>query len=37
MAFRKRPGRTPLVGNLITILIALVILFATIALVGGWS
>ena len=37
MAFRKRGGRTPLVGNLVTIVIALVILIATIALVGGWS
>jgi hypothetical protein len=38
MAFRKRPGRGPIVGNLITIIIALVILFVTISLIpGGWS
>jgi hypothetical protein len=38
MAFRKRPGRTPIVGNLITIVIALVILILTITLIpGGWS
>ena len=37
MAFRKRPGRTPLVGNIATILIALVILVASVAVVAGWS
>lgn len=37
MAFRKRPDRTQIIGNLITIVIALLILIATIAQVGGWS
>lgn len=37
MAFRKRPGRTPLVGNIATILIAVAILVITIGLVAGWS
>lgn len=38
MAFRKRPGRGPIVGNLITIIVALIILILTISLIpGGWA
>lgn len=37
MAFRKRSDRAQIIGNLATILIALLLIVATIARVGGWS